>query len=99
MKSKRKQSISKTRKCKKSDTVDSLRTWYKSMFGKLEGMVIAKSKGMTDKVKEYKIELYQLKDCINGKLKMMVDKKRGDLENMRYHVDVLIAHSKQKFLI
>jgi hypothetical protein len=55
MKSKRKNSVSKTRKCKKSDTVDGLRKWYKSFFGKLEGMVIAKSKGMTDKVEEYKI--------------------------------------------
>ena len=90
--------MSKTRKCKNPVTFVGLHLWYKSMYEKLGWMVLAKSKGMNDKVEEYKIGLVRLQSSIDCKLKMMFDKdKRDDLEIMRDHVRVLITHVKQDF--
>jgi hypothetical protein len=88
----------KTRKCKNPVTFAGLHMWYKSMYEKLGWIVFAKSKGMHDKVEEYKMGLERLQNSIDCKLKMMFDKdKRDDLEIMQDHVRVLIAHAKHDF--
>ena len=68
------------------------------MYEKFGWMVLAKSKGMHDKVEEYKIGLTRLHNSLLCKLKHVHDKdKKDDLEIMCDHVGILISHANHDF--
>ena len=96
---------SKTRKIyKHSDekccdaTFHGLHAWYVSKFEKLGWMILAKEKGMHDKVQEYINSLNRLHTAIYQKIEKMHDKdKKADLQIMKKNVEILLEDVKQDF--
>ena len=76
----------------------SLNKWYDEMFEKLGWMVLAKSRGMTDKINTYMNSIYRLKMALEQKINKVheVDRK-NDLEIMLHNVIILLAHAKHDF--
>ena len=92
----------KTRKqkcCTKCDhTICSLKDWYKCEFEKLGWMVLAKSKGMTEKLTSYKHTLKHLEQSIEHKLTHVHDAdNRDDLAIMLDNIKILIQHANKDF--
>jgi len=80
-------------------TFQGLQEWYKMKFEKLGWMVLAKEKGMYEKVNEYKNSLKRLQKSIEHKLKYHTkdSDRKNDLEIMLYNVEILIKHSEKDF--
>ena len=79
-------------------TFHGLNKWYKSMFEKLGWMVLAKERGMTDKVKAYVNSLYRIHMAIEQKMKKTDDKdKMEDLRIMKKNIQILLAHVQKDF--
>ena len=79
-------------------SMHSLNKWYDEMFEKLGWMVLAKSRGMTDKINTYMNSIYRLKMALEQKINKVheVDRK-NDLEIMLHNVIILLAHAKHDF--
>ena len=79
-------------------TYHALHKWYESEFEKLGWMVLAKNRGLTDKIIEYLASLDRLHYSLQHKMTHIKDKdKRHDLELMCHNVDLLIEHAKKDF--
>jgi hypothetical protein len=89
---------SERNKCKYPSTMFYLNKWYMDMFEQLGWMVLAKKKGMNDKIKEYKLSLGRLKSHLECKIDEVqeVDRK-VDLNILLENVKILIAHVDKDF--
>jgi hypothetical protein len=77
-------------------TFEGLHGWHKKLFEELGWMILAKSRGMTDKTTTYKNSLQRLKTAILKKWKNINDKdKKDDLEIMLKNVEILIEHANK----
>lgn len=69
--------------------------WYKHAFEKLGWMILAKNRGMTEKMESYKHSLDILKYDIESKLNKIQDPdKKADLKIMHDNLNILIEHAK-----
>jgi len=77
-------------------TMHGLHEWYEHKFEKLGWMILAKSHGHTEKVREYKHSLQMLKKAIEHKMTHIheMDRKQ-DLMIMHSNVMILIAHANK----
>jgi len=83
----------KVKKCKYQSTYTWLNIWFKSEFEKLGWMILAKERGMREKVRDYVHSVQRLHDHLECKIKDTMDKDRlDDLVIMLNDVKVLIAH-------
>ena len=88
------------KKCKYQSTYTALHLWFKSEFEKLGWMVLAKEKGMHEKVRDYVHGVQRLHDHLFWKIQSTMDKDRlDDLTIMFQDVKVLLAHCKRDFNI
>ena len=88
------------KKCKYQSTYTALHLWFKSEFEKLGWMVLAKEKGMHEKVRDYVHSVQRLHDHLFCKIQSTMDKDRlDDLTIMFQDVKVLLAHCKRDFNI
>jgi hypothetical protein len=95
----------KTRKnrCLKVDktsceVTDKLYEWYSAEFENLGWMILAQSKGMVDKITNYKSSLQHLKTSLEHKLKHLKDTDRKhDVNIMLHNVKILIDHVNKDF--
>jgi hypothetical protein len=79
-------------------TLHGITRWYKHEFESLGWMILAKHKGMTDKITHYKSSLARLKKAIEHRLKYVKDTDhQDDLRIMWNNVNVLIEHAHQDF--
>jgi hypothetical protein len=77
-------------------TFDGIHGWYKAMFEKLGWMILAKSKGITDKTVHYKHSIERLHTAIIQKKENTHDiDKINDLDLLLKDVEVLIEHAKK----
>jgi len=67
-----------------------LEHWYTEMFEKLDWMVLAKSRVMTDKINTYKKSLQRLK--------MAIEQKHEKIQNKVHKDDLMIMLDNMKFL-
>jgi hypothetical protein len=75
-----------------------IHNWYKEEFEKYGWMVLAKSKGMTDKLHSYKTSLLRLKMAIEQKHgKVHEQDRKDDLMIMLRNVEILINHCNKDF--
>jgi hypothetical protein len=76
-----------------------LQHWYKSKFEKMGWMILAKQKGMNDKIVEYKNSLDRLHKAIQHKLEYHTceDDRKDDLMIMHHNVGVLKEHVDKDF--
>jgi hypothetical protein len=76
-------------------TFEGIHGWYKAMFEKLGWMILAKSKGMTEKTTSYKHSIERLHTAIVQKMENTYDvDKVHDLEILLSDVEVLMQHAK-----
>ena len=88
------------KKCKYQATYTWLNLWFKSEFEKLGWMVLAKEKGMHEKVRTYVHGVQRLHDLLECKIQETMDKDRlDDLTIMLQDVKILLAHCKRDFNI
>lgn len=74
-------------------TFHGLNKWYKREFENLGWMILAKNKGMTEKLEHYKKSLQHLKSELESKLKKTKDTdKKDDILIMWKNVNILIEH-------
>jgi hypothetical protein len=79
-------------------TMAGLQHWYVEMFEKLGWMILAKSKGMTDKINTYRNSLYRLKMALEQKMTSVNNTdSKNDVVIMLDHVNVLIRHVEKDF--
>lgn len=79
-------------------TFDGLQHWYVSKFEKLGWMILTKTHGHVEKVKEYKNSLKRLKEAIEHKLTHVTENDRKhDLMIMHHNVEILIDHADKDF--
>ena len=79
-------------------TMHGLHKWYEAMFEKLGWMVLAKSRGHTDKIVSYMKSLFRLRKALQQKIAKIGEKDRkDDLEIMCHNLDILIAHAEYDF--
>ena len=79
-------------------TMNGLHNWYKEMFEKLGWMVLAHSRGMTDKIQTYLNSLQRLHTALEQKIAKMHDAdNKEDLIIMLKNVEELISHSQKDF--
>jgi predicted lipoprotein len=79
-------------------TYQGIQKWYVSVFEKLGWMVLAKDRGMTDKVTVYIHSVIQIEMAIQQKLKKTVDPdQKEDLVLMGKNIRVLLKHLKEDF--
>jgi hypothetical protein len=79
-------------------TMRGINKWFKSVFEQLGYMVLAKSKGMTDKIQVYINSVHRLKQAIeNKKIKVHDVDKLDDLCIMCDDVDILLKHIHKDF--
>jgi hypothetical protein len=79
-------------------TYHGIHEWYKDEFEKLGWMILAKDRGLTDKINTYKNSLKRLKDSIEHKLTHVKETDRkDDLKIMWNNVNILIAHVDKDF--
>ena len=79
-------------------TFGGLKKWYEVEFEKLGWMILAKSKGMNEKITTYKHGVEHLYQCLEDKIvhTHSYDKK-NDLHIMRHNVKILLDHIKKDF--
>jgi hypothetical protein len=88
------------KKCKYQATYTGLNLWFKAEFEKLGWMVLAKEKGMHEKVRSYVHGVQRLHDLLECKIQETMDKDRlDDLTIMLQDVKVLLTHCKRDFNI
>jgi len=76
-----------------------LATWYKHLFEKLGWMVLAKNRGMLDKVSVYIHSLHRFKNSIEYKISTTHESDRKqDLKIMHSNICVLLAHAEKDFM-
>ena len=86
------------KKCKHQATYTALHLWFKAEFEKLGWMVLAKERGMHEKVRTYVHGVQRLHDLLECKIQETMDKDRlDDLTIMYQDVKVLLAHCKRIF--
>lgn len=79
-------------------TFHGLNHWYTHLFEKLGWMILAKSRGMDDKITLYKTSLSRFKHSIEHKLKHTKDSDRKhDLKVMHHNICVLMEHVDKDF--
>ena len=79
-------------------TMHGLYQWYKEMFEKLGWMVLAQSRGMTDKIQTYLNSLQRLHMALEQKIYKIHDAdKKEDLTIMLKNVEELLSHSQKDF--
>jgi len=79
-------------------TYKGLQQWYKSVFEKLGWMILAKDRGMTDKITAYVNSLYRIHTAIQQKIQTTSDKDRlQDLSLMEKNIKVLLSHAQKDF--
>ena len=79
-------------------TLKGINRWFKSVFEQLGYMVLAKSKGMSDKIQVYINSVHRLKQAIEDKKTKVYDAdKVEDLRIMSTHLDVLLKHIRKDF--
>ena len=79
-------------------TTQGLHNWYKEMFEKLGWMVLAHSRGMTDKIQTYLNSLERLLMALQQKIAKMRDPdNKEDLVIMLKNVEELLSHSQKDF--
>jgi len=84
--------------CKYQATYAGLHQWFKNEFEKLGWMVLAKEKGMHEKVRTYVHGIQRLHDHLECKIQDTMDKDRlDDLVIMLNDVKVLLAHCTRDF--
>jgi len=98
---KRSKNTVKTRKHKEKcckATMHGLQKWYVEEFEKLGWMVLAKSRGMDEKIKYYKYTLGHLDTAIKQKIAKIHDQDdKRDLEIMLHNLTILINHVDKDF--
>ena len=88
------------KKCKHQSTYTWLNLWFKTEFEKLGWMVLAKERGMHEKVRDYVHGVQRLHDHLECKIQETMDKDRlDDLTIMLQDVKILLAHCKHDFNI
>ena len=95
--------MTKTRKNYKNNCIDAtfhgLQEWYKAKFEKLGWMILAKERGMMDKVLSYQNSIHRLHSTLEHKIKQIRDKdKKEDLIIMKNNVEILLEHVKKDFV-
>ena len=79
-------------------TYHGLQEWYTAKFEKLGWMILAKERGMMDKVLSYQNSIHRLHSALDHKIKHMRDKdKKADLIIMKKNVEILLEHVKADF--
>lgn len=79
-------------------TFKGIQKWYKNVFEQLGWMILAKDKGMTDKISVYVNSIYRIHMAIEQKIKKTSDKDRiQDLQIMLDNVKILLAHVQKDF--
>ena len=79
-------------------TFKGLQQWYKSVFEQLGWMILAKDKGMTDKISVYVNSIYRIHMAIEQKIKKTNDSDRKeDLMIMLHNVKILLTHVQKDF--
>jgi hypothetical protein len=79
-------------------TMKGINKWFKSVFEQLGYMVLAKSKGMSDKIQVYINSVHRLKQAIEDKKTKVYDAdKVEDLRIMSANLDVLLKHIHKDF--
>ncbi len=79
-------------------TFHGLHKWYTSLFEKAGWMILAKSNGYEEKIRNYKFSIECLIDHIETKHKKMRDKdKKDDLYIMLKNVKLLLAHINKDY--
>ena len=90
----------KTKRCKHQATYHGLHLWFKAEFEKLGWMVLAKNRGLHEKVRDYVHSVQRLHDLLECKIQETMDKdKLDDLTIMLQDVAVLLEHCKHDFNI
>jgi len=79
-------------------TMKGINKWFKSVFEQLGYMVLAKSKGMSNKIQVYINSVHRLKQAIEDKKTKVYDAdKVEDLRIMSANLDVLLKHIHKDF--
>ena len=79
-------------------TFCALNKWYKAEFEKLGWMILAKNKGMEEKIDNYLASLQYLKQSLEKKIEEIHDiDKKNDLLLMHKNVDILMKHVHKDF--
>ena len=79
-------------------TMKGLQHWYKCKFEKLGWMVLAKERGMYDKIGVYKNSLMRLKKAIEKKIASVHEADRkDDLRILHKNLMCLIDHVEKDF--
>jgi len=79
-------------------TYKGIQQWYKHLFEQLGWMILAKDRGMTDKLSVYVNSLYRIHIAIHQKIKTTLDKDRiQDLMIMKKNIKVLLSHAQKDF--
>ena len=80
-------------------TYHGLQHWYKAKFEKLGWMILAKKRGMNDKIAEYKNSLDRLHKALTHKLEYHTCEpdRKDDLMIMRGNIEVLKEHVDKDF--
>jgi len=90
----KKTSMASDKKCCEA-TYMGLHKWYVKMFEQVGWMLLARDKGLTDKIKAYKESVKRLKSSIEMKIeKIHEEDRKDDLKIMWKNVCVLINHLK-----
>jgi hypothetical protein len=77
-------------------TFKGIQQWYKSVFEQLGWMILAKDKGMTDKISVYINSIYRIHMAIEQKIKKTNDlDKKEDLQIMLDNVKYFWPMSKK----
>jgi hypothetical protein len=95
----RKMKGSTSKSCKhRQATMHGLNKWYERMFEELGWIVLAKKKGMTDKVEVYKHSLQRLQTHLECKMKSVHEHDRKtDLGILLENVKTLTEHAVKDF--
>jgi len=80
-------------------TFHGLHHWHKHLFEELGWMVLAKDRGMTDKVAVYVNSIRRCKMALEQKVAKTRDSdKKQDLKIMHHNICVLLEHAEKDFM-
>ena len=78
-------------------TMHGIHHWYRSVFERLGWMILAKHRGIDDKIQSYKNTIERLKCTIEEKIKNTRDHdKKADLKIMHTDLIVLMEHVEKE---